>query len=534
MRRLIPALGLALFLIACGSAARAQASVTLDAKDLRQVGSLGWVAPGLKVPPPNPALPMINPKSEDPGATFLRSLAARRLAAGFSGVLYDNRDRGHSTLPDNAFPTLAWLTYGPELRKAGLDYGLGGAILMPAVVLGNSSTALGEGNRVPRSLPRLAMTAEGWPARSFRSYVSNQVYVYPEHRDHDDVDLFPANWPYMVTSQGSSSSDQAFLRALALTLAAFQPETRARLETEGLIAPTLQMILRRGMVPSREAYFTGAAHPAAFDGARLVPERMVGLAAAMTPDTIPAMVRLGVESETFSTSAGLAGLSEHLFDTPSAIARVWRGPAWSREMVISVAQTRDPNGRDLRFRWVLLQGDAERVRIEPLDAAGTRARLTIDWHEAPPPVGKAGLTARRVDIGVFASNGAQDSAPAFVSVSFPAHELRRYEAGPDGTMRLVSVDYDARGRKTYYDPLVHWSAPWRDSYAYDESGGIVDVQREGTDGKTRYDMSDPAALIYHLDRAKKGRSILRVETTLVSPTKVPTGQSDLPAEAGSN
>jgi hypothetical protein len=510
MRRLIPALGLVLFLIAGGSAALAQASVTLDARDLRQVGSLGWVAPGLKVPPPNPALPMVNPKSDDPGAAFLRSLAARRLAAGFAGVLYDNRDRGHSILPDDTFPTLARLTYGPDLRKAGLDYGLGGAILMPAVVLGNSSTALGEGNRVPRSLPRLAMTADGWPARSFRSYVSNQVYVYPEHRDHDDVDLFPANWPYMVTSQGSSGSDRAFLRALALTLAAFQPETRARLEKEGLIAPTLQMILRRGMVPSREAYFTGAAHPAAFDGERLVPERMVGLAAAITAETIPPMVRLGVESEDFSTSAGLAGLSEHLFDTPSAIAWVWRGPAWSREMVLSAAETRDPNGRDLRFRWVLLQGDAAKVRIEPLDAAGTRARLTIDWHEAPPPVGKAGLTARRVDIGVFASNGAQDSAPAFVSVSFPAHELRRYEAGPDGTMRLASVDYDARGRKTYYDPKVHWSAPWRDNYAYDASGKITGWTRESADGATRLGMTELTGATYRIDRKRPASPTLEM------------------------
>jgi hypothetical protein len=98
-------------------------------------------------------------------------------------------------------------------------------------------------------------------------------------------------------------------------------------------------------------------------------------------------------------------------------------------------------------------------------------------------------------------------------------------------MRLASVDYDARGRKTYYDPQVHWSAPWRDSYTYDENGRIVEAQRAGTDGKTGYDMSDPAALIYHLDRTKKSRSILRVETTLVSP---PTGQSDLPAETGSN
>ena len=159
---------------------------------------------------------------------------------------------------------------------------------------------------------------------------------------------------------------------------------------------------------------------------------------------------------------------------------------------------------------MLLQGDAAKVRIEPLDAAGTRARLTIDWHEAPPPVGKAGLTARRVDIGVFASNGAQDSAPAFVSVSFPAHELRRYEAGPDGTMRLASVDYDARGRKTYYDPQVHWSAPWRDSYAYDAAGKITDWTREGADGTTRLDLTELTGATYRIDRKRPASPILEM------------------------
>ncbi len=321
----------------------------------------------------------------------------------------------------------------------------------------------------------------------------------------------------MVTSQGSSGSDRPFLRAFALTLAAFPPATRARLEETGLIAPTLQMILRRGMVAGREAYFTGAAHPSAFDGARLAPQRMVGMAAAMTPDTIPPMVRLRVESEDFATAAGLGGLSEHLFDTPSAIARVWRGPDWERQMVVSAAETADPNGRALRFRWEVLRGEGAKVRIEPLDEAGTRARLTVDWHDAPAPQGKAGLTARRVDIGVFASNGAQDSAPAFVSVSFPAHELRRYEAGPDGRMRLAEVDYDARGRKTYFDPLLHWSAPWRDRYLYDSAGNLTGLERQDKAGTTTLDTAAMAATAYRIDRKRPASPTLQVLPQVATP-----------------
>ena len=187
--------------------------VMLRGTDLLGLGPFGWIAPNFVPPPPDTSLPMVNPAIKDEPYAYLRRLASWRRAAGFAGVLYDNRDRGHSTLPADLFPTLGRLTYAPELRARDLDYGLGGAILLPAVVIGNSSTAV-TGGPEPRSLPRLAMTSPGWPDRSFRTYASNHIYVYPEHRDHDEADLFPANWPYMVTSQGSSGSDQPFLRAL--------------------------------------------------------------------------------------------------------------------------------------------------------------------------------------------------------------------------------------------------------------------------------------------------------------------------------
>jgi len=474
------------------SAAPAPArEIAVGAADLRPAGPLGFLVPRLDPPPIDPLQAEIDPAATDPAAGLLRRSLAQGLAAGFDGLLYDNRDRGHSALPARLFPGLARIRYAPELRAEGLDYGLGGAILWPWPTLGNSSTAL-TGGPAPRSLPRAAMTFPGGgPARAFRGYAANMIYVYPEHRDHDAVDLYPAAWPYMVISQGSSGSDQPFLRALAMTMAAFRPETRARLVAAGLMAPTLQMLLRRaqagGAGPAE--YLSPAAHPAVFDAARLVPERMVAAAAALAPEEIPPMVRLTVEAEDFAPAAGLAGRSERLYSTPSALARVWRGPAGRREMVLSAGETRDPNGRDLRFHWILLSGDPAKVRIAPEGPAGMRTRIAIDWHDAVTLPG--GRLGSRVDIAAIAWNGAQFSAPALVSVSFPDHQLRRYETGPDGAPRLVEIDYRARGRD--YDPVLHWSADWRDVMIRDADGRLAAIERHQGDSVTRIDPARPPA-----------------------------------------
>ena len=81
-------------------------------------------------------------------------------------------------------------------------------------------------------------------------------------------DLFPANTPYLLVSRGSSGSDKPFLEALALTYAAFRPDTKARLVAEDLLVPTVQMVFRRSLqnVRSRDDYFSGAAHPGGLRG----------------------------------------------------------------------------------------------------------------------------------------------------------------------------------------------------------------------------------------------------------------------------
>ncbi len=438
--------------------------------------------------PTPPDLPIIDPTDMAPEATLLRRMAARGLASGLAAVIYDNRDRGHSVLPPEAFPQMPHLVYPPELVAQGLDYGLAGPFRFPAITLGNSSTAV-TARPEWRSQTRLMMTIPGGPARAADDYAANALYIYPEHADHDAADMYPAAWPYTLTSQGSSHSDKPFLRTVALILAAMRPDTRARLQAEGLVAPTVQMILRRTQVGvrSRADYLSGAAHPSAFHNRALAPAAAVALANSLMPDAIPPVVRMNVLAEDFTGRSGLTGQSERLFDTPSAIARLWRGPAFTRAITVSAAATTDPNGRPLRFDWVLLRGDPAAVTITPLDDAGSRARITLNWQAARPaprtfvlpPQAQPPLSTR-IDIGVFARNGVHDSAPAFVSVALPLHEDRRYAPGPDGQMRLAEVDYDAVGRGQEFDPALWWSAPWRDRFAYDDTGALAGWSRIGT------------------------------------------------------
>ncbi|MEC7259050.1 MAG: hypothetical protein VXW58_14650 [Pseudomonadota bacterium] len=447
--------------LATGSGMRTAESLTLP---LLNGGNPG-VASGLRVP----------------GGDQLNGLIGRGVAHGFEGFVYENRDRGHSTLLSGQFPALTFLRYGPKLTQRNRDYGLAQDILLPIPLIGNSSTAITGGPQW-RSQTRAAMTSRRGSMAAAAQYTGNAVYFYPEHQDHDGTDMFPANWPYMVTSQGSSGSDQPFLMSAAMTLAAFRPETWAAMEQNGLIAPTLQMILRRNLlgVDSQADYLSGVAHPVVFHGKRLRPERMIAQAAAMLPDAIPPMVRLTVAEEDFSDSAGLAGLTERLFTTPSAIARLWRGPQFERSLTVSAGETVDPNGRDLTFHWFVVTGKA---RIEPMGDKGEAARLTLHWQDATdaktfPPDELAQRRISRVDIAVVADNGVNLSAPAMISVAFPTHQLRQYTPDAQGGMQLSSIDYNAVGRGAPFDPVLFWSAPWVDHLEYDAAGETVAIRRQ--------------------------------------------------------
>jgi hypothetical protein len=380
---------------------------------------------------------------------LLRRWWGEGTAAGNVGDWYDNRDRGHSQLDLSLFPQLRAVRYSKEDADARRDFGPQTQAL-PKVVFGNSSTSAppeSSGSNV-RSL---YCSHQGLKILE-QQYLKNNLYVYPEHRDHDPGrngvgggygDLLPTNTPYLITSQGSSGSDTHFLWAAGYALAAFRPEVKKKLVETGLLMPTVQMLLRWSNTPGKTMaeYYTARAHPTAFDTSALDLAKMADRAHDIRLANIPPMVKLAVVKEEkavvgrdfFETQ----NLSEQHSDTACVIARVWRGPARTRTLTVSAEKSFDVNGYPLTFRWELVRGDEKRVKITPKNKAGSVAEITVEYHERRPVAPRSPLESNRVDIGVFASNGVYPSAPGFITFFTLDSEGRTYDAAG----RLVEIGY---------------------------------------------------------------------------------------------
>ncbi len=389
-------------------------------------------------------------------------------AAGHRGILFDNRDRDHSNLNRSKFPHLAFVEYDAATKRSNADWGLriGQAFDLPT--FGNSSTSM-VGSPFWRSNPRMVLTEDLLTKIIYNEFVNNQMYCYPEHNDFDPEhgDVYPANTPFWVISQGSSGSDQQFMEAIALTLAAFRPEVRAKLIESHWLMSVVQMLLRRSQksVQSDDDYFSGKAHPVVFQPSESDTLRMVQFAHELTIDKLPAMAWIQVIEE----DLGVPGrdyfhphAAEKLFDTPAAVARVFRTTALSRRMVVDAGTSAELSGRSLRFRWSVLQGDPEKVQIRLLNAKGSLAEIIFQWHPRTAIPGLSGMETNRVDIGVFADNGKTLSLPAFVSSFTLANEDRTYLDG-----RIQTIDYGSPGiSDRYVDPMIDIPKRWRDDYRY--------------------------------------------------------------------
>lgn len=362
------------------------------------------------------------------------------------------------------------------------------------VVLGNSSTAL-TGSPFWRSMPRLALTSPGGAEVLVQHYLNNHLYVYPEHRDHDPGhdeqagwgDVFFANTPFYIVSQGSSGTDQPFLQALAATLAALPPETKKKLREKGLISPTLQMIFRRcnRSIQSDDDYLTGLAHPTVFEGSQIDMERMVAMAHALKPTEIPPLAIATVLREDMgnpSVDYFDSVQSEAIINSPFAICRACNSTKYWREMVVTSRASVDANQAPLTFQWVVLRGDPQRVVIEPIEGDPMARHLRIGYHPRFAVQSGSTVESNRVDIGLFAHNGHCYSAPAIISFYFPDNEVRTY----DDRQRILSVDYSA-GRKNYVDPSLIAERNWRDDYHYGSNGLLRGWTRTRGEEREQFD-----------------------------------------------
>lgn len=386
--------------------------------------------------------------SDGKEAALLKKWWQDGTAAGHVGDFYDNRDRGHSELDIRCWPQLKKLVYTPEQLASRSDWA-GQHTLLPFVTFGNSSTSAGVANG--GSNVRMYYDNPRGLTFLYLQYISNNLYMYPEHVDynpgHNGVgggfgDLYPTNTPYLITSQGSSGTDQPFMKAVCATLAALRPEVKKTLVQRGMLMPTIQMIFRtcNKQLDKPEDYLTGKAHPTVFDGSKVDALKMVEMAHAITMADIPPMVLMKVLGEDEPVNGkdffDAAGRTEKLADTPCVIARIWRGMAGKRTMKVSAAGSSDVNNRPLKFDWVVLHGDPKTVWIKTQDD-GKTAEITFSYPYRRPITDGSAMESNRVDIGVFAYNGAYYSAPAFITFCSLDDESRTYD--PDG--RLVEIGY---------------------------------------------------------------------------------------------
>lgn len=412
-------------------------------------------------------------KPDAPERTLLAAWLADGTAAGNAGDLYVNRDRNHSRLAVGDFPLLTSVSLAKEARPFNADVNHPNLDFGGAPVFGNISRGYTSGP-FWRSLARASFTEPGGlAARMDRLYRSNQFWVMPAVHDYGKPelgDVFPANAPFQLVSEGASWSDQPFLRAALAASAALPPPTKQAVLRRRLLGPTLQWLLRRTQtgVRGEDAYLSPRAHPTAFSAKRLDVVRLVEKAHALRPENVPPAVSLAlVNSRLFPIRFPAPGVdypdtvSELLFATPSAISLVLRAPEGVRTFLVRAQTFPEPDPHAV-YTWRVVHGDPAAVTISaPLgETVGAPengfAQIVVDRR----------ALAARIDVACFAKTHATDyGAPAIVSFYPIPQETRVYR--PDG--KIASIDYsnpDAR----YCDPALALPRRWKDVYAYSASG----------------------------------------------------------------
>ena len=413
----------------------------------------------------------------------MREWAKEGTAAGLYGVLYDNRCGGHSMVDVGNFPGLARVVYGDEARELSLDRAQA-RFFYNAAVVGNASVAHTDGP-FWRSVPRMITSDAHSAGLAYAMHMSNHLYVYPCHTDYRPTnkgDVFVANNPCVVTSLGSSGSDQVFLRAILSAMGAFTPEVRAHLAQTGRLGPALNYLLRKTQrhLETEEDYYTGKAHRPALDGAHVHADEMVRLAHEMATNTVPPLVGVRLDS-----APPVAKIGVECFDAHGG-ELAWLVPVAGSFIMRSLAQKRSfrftaiappPGVTDaMQYRWEILQAPAGCVEIKFLNQKKTEVEITLTHPSAVPwpedPDDENSMPTSRVDIGVFVHNGVHASPPAILSFYYLMNEEREY--GANG--RLVKVDYASKAGE-YADPVYTHPKRWVDAYQYDAAGGLLGWER---------------------------------------------------------
>lgn len=434
------------------------------------------------------------------------------------GDFYENRDRGHSSLKVSDYPGMTRIIFSEEAKKYQADIALPN-FYFPVPVLGNCSMSVTEGPYW-RSLPRMIQSEPSKARTCSQLFLNNQLWFFPEHKDYDPQtgDLYPANLPCYVISQGSSYSDKPFMQAFAASMAAFQPKVKEYLVRTRRLAPTLQMLFRSTQrhVKTPHDYLRGKTHPAVFNQLDLDTERMIRKAHALTIEQVPPIpiLRMVKEDHPQPYVDYFDLRTEPLFESPLCLARVMRGVARTRTYRMKVFALGVPKRQKISYTWRLLQGDPTKVEIKTVTKTGDEVEVTVAHHT--PFIASARKTSR-VDVACFIKTEKSEySIPAILSVYSIPSEIRVYRE--DG--QIQSVDY-SNPSHLYLDPAISMQKDWKDFYEYSSKGQKIGWIRKRPSGTTQYTWAGHKVL----SKDAKGRPLKARQVAYLPKTN---GSADLP------
>jgi len=404
---------------------------------------------------------------------FLSEKYDAGLAAGNVGDYYQNADGGHSGLDDSH----------PQVTELPGTFGVVMTYDPTKVIVGNASIAVLESPTAPNesSRNRYDMMGNAFGASiAYLQYTNNNAYWYPAHVDYGEngkTDDFHAMWPLVSSSEGSSWREGDEVSKFFYTLAAFRPDVKDKLRTEGLLMPTIQMIMRRTRVSSDNEYLNSvAAHSNAFvDYYNEL--SMAQMANAITIDKIPPFAKLRLVSDTYGGIRGqdyfdTIDVHPH-FQTPASIAFVWRNFNYTQKIRVSAADSYDVNGHPLTYTWSVIRGEPSRVRITPLNDQKTEVDIEIDYHAPRQIVPEEPRVSSLVVIGLFAHNGFYYSAPAYVTSYTQPNETRTYD--PE-SKNLTEIQYQTN--RNMILPVSINKAWEKDTFDYASEGVLDGWHRE--------------------------------------------------------
>lgn len=344
----------------------------------------------------------------DFGCFIAKLKLASNGSGGNLGDLYMNRDHFHS--PNGrealdaflaAYPGLTNVTLDQEGRSRGADLDFPN-MMFPYPVFGNCSRAR-VGDAYWRSLPRSLVTTDAYRLKAMsRLWLSNQTWVFPSNADTPPVgvngDVFSSVTPYCLVTAGRSWSDLYYLKAALEVSRSLNPATKQAAVKRGLLAPTIQTLIRKSLVAvtNETDYLTAKAHPTALPSDGLDLARLKASAAALKPEEVPPLAIISVKPRPVAEAPTWPELT---YATAFAWAYVLRAEETERAFAISAKGAGD-------FEFAVVHDDLGAAKLERL--SHNTSLVTLDKSRMSP--------TNRVDMAVFGKDRKTSwGAPSYIS-----------------------------------------------------------------------------------------------------------------------